>query len=108
MGTSRATGLPFVVCVAVKLLPYRTLGVYLLLATFLDSRTVVLIQHGQSAASVFMYYCTNNTYVASSFATGHRNKASETSVRDYARAAYSLPMRCHLLFVHLDMQKSVH
>ena len=45
-------------------------------------------------------------YVASSFATGHHDKASDTSVWDYEKAAYSLPTHCHLFFlVHLDMQK---
>ena len=52
MGTTEASGLPFAVRVAVKLPPYGTFGVYLLLSTFADSRTVVLIQYGQSAASV--------------------------------------------------------
>ena len=55
MGTSKASGLPFAVRVAVKLLPYGTFGVYLLLSTFADSRTVVLIQYGQSAASISTY-----------------------------------------------------
>ena len=54
LGTSGASGLPFAVRVAVKLLLYGIFGVYLLLSTFLDSRTVaVIIQCGQSAASVF-------------------------------------------------------
>ena len=38
--------------VAVKLLPHGTFGVYLLLSTFLESKTIILIQYGQSAVSV--------------------------------------------------------
>ena len=50
--------------------------------------------------------CGNNTYVASSFTSGHHDKASETSVPDQEKAAYSLPMHCHLLsLIHLDIQK---
>ena len=40
------------------------------------------------------------TYVASSFANGHCDKASDTSVRDYEKAAYSVPTRCHLCFLY--------
>ena len=54
VGTSGVSGLPFAVHVAVKLLPYGTFGVYLLLSTFLDSGTIVLIQYGQSTASISM------------------------------------------------------
>ena len=44
-------------------------------------------------------------YVASCFATGHRDKIV-TSVWDYEKAAFSLPTRCHLLFlVYLDRHK---
>ena len=51
VGTFGASGLPITVHIEVKLLPYGTF-MYLLLPTFLDSRIILLIQYGQSAASV--------------------------------------------------------
>ena len=51
VGLFGASGLPFTVRVVVKLLLYGTF-VYFLLSTFLDSRIILLIQYGQSAASV--------------------------------------------------------